>query len=138
MPLRSKALVHDTERLGQIKLLSGKIIEERRKHVRMTQAQLAAKIGIGVRWLREIEAGNPKSTMENHLRCAFALGLAASHLFIPLVFMENGMKFPLELLLEDPAGLEKRCIASIGDFYIESITRKLRPVAPASSQSDAA
>lgn len=138
MPLRGNAHSPDSERLGQIKLLSGKIIEERRKHVRMTQGQLAGKVGIGVRWLREIEAGNPKSTMENHLRCAFALGLAASHLLIPLIYMENGMKFPLELLLDDPTGLEKRCIACIGDFYIESITRQLRPVAPAGSQSDAA
>ena len=128
MPLRSISHVQDPERLNQIKLMSGKIIEERRKHVRMTQSQLATRVGIGVRWLREIESGNPKSAIENHFRCAFALGLAASHLVLPLIFMENGMKFPLELLLDDPAGLEKRCIQCIGDYYMEAISRQFRPV----------
>ncbi|BAI99050.1 hypothetical protein Sj15T_10500 [Sphingobium sp. TA15] len=127
MPLRSTTQVTEPERLGQIKLLSGKIIEERRKHVRMTQSQLAAKVGIGVRWLREIESGNPKSTIENHFRCAFALGMAASHLIFPLIFMENDMKFPLQLFLDDPDGVEKRCIQCIGDYYMESIARQFRP-----------
>jgi transcriptional regulator with XRE-family HTH domain len=115
------------ERLDKIKLLSGRIIEERRRHVRVTQAQLAQRAGIGVRWLREIEGGNPKSTIENHLRCAFALGLGASHLLIPLMFMENDMKFPIQLMLDDPAGLERRCIEVIGDYYVEAVTRQLRP-----------
>ncbi|MGD9714243.1 MAG: transcriptional regulator [Thermomicrobiales bacterium] len=128
MPLRTAIFPSGPERLGDLKTLSGRIIEERRKRMRMTQGQLAGKVGIGVRWLREIEAGNPKSTIENHLRCAFALGLGASHLFIPLMFMENDMKFPIELLLDDPSDLEKRCIESIGDFYIESFSRLFRPV----------
>jgi len=127
MPLRSIVVVSDSERFGQMKTLSGRIIEERRKHMRMTQGQLAAKVGIGARWLREIESGNPKSTIENHMRCAFALGLTASHMFIPLMFIENDVKFPIELLLDDPSGLEKRCIESIGDYYIESFTRMFRP-----------
>jgi transcriptional regulator with XRE-family HTH domain len=129
MPQQSKRPAYEPERLGQIKLLSGKIIEERRRHRRMTQGQLAGKVGIGVRWLREIEAGNPKSTVENHFRCAFALGLSASHLLIPLMYMENDMKFPLELLLDDPSALDRRCIESIGDFYLESLTQRLRPAA---------
>lgn len=137
MPLKRSVPAADPERLSQIKLLSGKIIEERRRHVRMTQSQLAAKVGIGVRWLREIESGNPKSTIENHLRCAFALGLAASHLMIPLMFMEHDMKFPLELLLDDTSDFDKRCIECIGDFYVESVARRLRPAA-ASSRYDAA
>ena len=136
MPLKRSVPAPDPERLGQIKLLSGKVIEERRRHVRMTQGQLAAKVGIGVRWLREIESGNPKSTIENHFRCAFALGLGASHLMIPLMFMEHDMKFPLELLLDDPSDLDKRCIECIGDFYVESIARRLRPVT-AGNQSNA-
>jgi transcriptional regulator with XRE-family HTH domain len=138
MRLRNTVLLPDPERLGQIKHLSGRIIEERRKHMRMTQGKLASKVGIGVRWLREIEAGNPKSTIENHLRCAFALGLGASHLFVPLVFMENQMKFPLALLLDDPTDLDRRCIECIGDFYVESVTRQLRPIADRDPQSDAA
>ncbi|WIW89564.1 transcriptional regulator [Sphingobium sp. V4] len=127
MPLRSSIHVAESERLGQIKLISGKIIEERRKHVRMTQGQLAAKVGIGVRWLREIESGNPKSTIENHFRCAFALGMGSSHLVLPVIFMEKGMKFPLELLLDDPAGVERRCIECIGDYYMEVVARQFKP-----------
>lgn len=130
MPKRSTDLVHDPERLDQIKALSGRIIEERRKRARMTQSRLAAKIGIGTRWLREIESGNPSSTIECHLRCAFALGLGASHLLIPLMFMENDMKFPIELLLDDPDDLDQHFIACIGDYYVESVARRMRRPSP--------
>ncbi|PZR61894.1 MAG: hypothetical protein DI537_52350 [Stutzerimonas stutzeri] len=65
--------------------------------------------------------------MENHLRCAFALGLSASHLLIPLMYMENDMKFPLELLLDDPSDLDRHCIECIGDFFVASVARRLRP-----------
>ena len=116
-----------SDKIEHIKSVSGRMIEERRKRARMTQSQLAGRVGIGVRWLREIESGNPKSAIENHLRCAFALGLEASHLFIPLIFMENGVKFPLQLLLDDPSDLNQRCVDLIGDYYVEAVARQLRP-----------
>lgn len=136
MPQDSIGQMVGPERLNQIKLLSGRIIEERRRHARVTQNELAERAGIGVRWLREIEGGNPRSTIENHFKCAFALGLGASHLLIPLMFMENDMKFPLNLLLDDPSDLDRRCIETIGDFYVEAVARQLRPATTNRSPQD--
>lgn len=127
MTMLHRVLSPAPERLEQVRAISGKLIEERRKQARMTQNQLAQEVGIGVRWLREIEAGNPSSTIDNHLRCAFALGLGASHLFVPLLFMEHSVKFPLALLLSDPGDFDRYCITSIGDYYIASLQRQLRP-----------
>ncbi|AOR80899.1 transcriptional regulator [Novosphingobium resinovorum] len=127
MPALSKVVAPVPERLEQVRQVSGRLIEERRKHSHITQRQLSISTGIGVRWLREIEAGNPCSTFDNHLRCAFALGLGASHLFVPLLFMEHEVKFPLALLLDDPGDLDEHCIASIGDYYVASVARQLRP-----------
>lgn len=115
----------DPDQLDMIKVMSGRVIEERRKRLRMTQGQLAAKVGVGVRWLREIEAGNPRSTMENHLRCAFALGMSASHFFIPVLFSEHDIKFPIDLLVEDPSALKLRCLECIGDYCVETIAIRL-------------
>jgi transcriptional regulator with XRE-family HTH domain len=91
----------------------------------MTQRQLACRVGIGVRWLREIEAGNPKSTMENHMRCASALGMSASHFFIPVLFSEHDLKFPLDILVQDPAALNTRCLECLGDYCVEVIAIQL-------------
>jgi hypothetical protein len=44
-----------------------------------------------------------------------------------MIFMENDMKFPLQLLLDDPVALEKRCIQCITDYYVEAIARQFRP-----------
>ncbi|MDO6415431.1 helix-turn-helix domain-containing protein [Sphingomonas sp. BIUV-7] len=138
MALHPVAESYRPEKIEQLKSVSGRMIEERRKRARMTQSQLAGRVGIGVRWLREIESGNPKSAIENHLRCAFALGLNASHLFIPLMFMENGMKFPLHLLLDDPSDLNRRCVEFIGNYYVEAVTRQLRPTSGDPSRLGAA
>jgi len=115
----------DPDQLDTIKVLSGRVIEERRKRLRMTQGQLASKVGVGVRWLREIESGNPRSTMENHLRCAFALGMSASHFFIPVLFSEHDIKFPLDILVEDPAAIKQRCLECIGDYCVETVALRL-------------
>ena len=47
--------------LSYVKEQSGRQIEEARKRVGITQRELARDLGMGVRWLREIESGNPKS-----------------------------------------------------------------------------
>ena len=119
--------IGDAAVLAQIKLISGKCIEERRRQVRKTQEQLAADVGIGVRWLREIEAGNPKSSIDDHLRCASGVGLTTSYLLLPLLFMDHEMAFPRQLLLDDMAALEQHCIRCIGDFYVDTIANRLRP-----------
>lgn len=127
MPHQSNTGPRDSELLEQIKLLSGKAIEERRRHARTTQEQLARRTGIGVRWIREIEAGNPRSSIDHHIKCATALGLPISYLLIPLLFMEKEMNFPVAFLVDNFAGLQERAIQSIGDYYIETLARQVRP-----------
>lgn len=63
MSLQSTSSIGDATVLAQIKVISGKCIEERRRKERKTQEQLASDVGIGVRWLREIESAirNPQS-----------------------------------------------------------------------------
>ncbi|WP_404478372.1 transcriptional regulator [Novosphingobium sp. BL-52-GroH] len=129
MLTRTNAGRTDPAQLDEIKTLSGRLIEERRKRLRMTQGQLALKVGVGVRWLREIEAGNPKSTMENHMRCAFALGMSASNLFVPALFSENNIAIPFDMLVEDPAGIKSRCLECIADYCMEALSVRLgRPI----------
>jgi hypothetical protein len=76
--------------------------------------------------LREIEAGNPKASIEDHLRCASALGLTAGYLLILVMFMEREMTFPRELLLDDLTQIEDRCVACIAEFSVASLARRLR------------
>lgn len=112
-----------SEPIDAIKLIMGRIVEERRKRLRMTQSRLASKVGISVRWLREIESGNPRSVLENHIRCWLALGMPASHIFVPVMFMENNMRIPLEFLFDDPSSLRESCIRSIGEYCVGSLVK---------------
>ncbi|MAM37414.1 MAG: hypothetical protein CL949_02655, partial [Erythrobacter sp.] len=59
MPSQSEAPYDGVFILAEVKVISGRRIEERRKFQRMTQKELAALVGMGVRWLREVEAGSP-------------------------------------------------------------------------------
>jgi len=124
---RSKNAPPGPELLDQIKLLSGKTIEERRRVARTTQQQLARRTGIGVRWIREIEAGNPRSTIDNHIKCATALGLPTSYLLVPVLFMENDMNFPIGFLVDHISGVQDRAVKCIGDYYLETLARQIRP-----------
>ena len=63
MPLQAIPNARDPSVLEMIKLMSGRRIEMKRRVERITQEDFAANIGIGTRWLREIEAGNPKSRL---------------------------------------------------------------------------
>lgn len=115
----------DSPVFSLIKEISGKRIEERRRRNRITQTALAHAVGIGVRWLREIEAGNPKSKLDDHFRCAHRLGLSTTHILIPLLFTEHHMSIPRELLLdEDLSEVERRCIALIAEHNMSAIARQ--------------
>lgn len=115
MSHQSAASIDDEKTiLAQIKHLSGRCIEERRRRGRITQEKLASDVGITVRWLREIESGNPKPTIDDHLRCATSVGLTAGYMFIPLMFMEHRMHFPRDMLIGNLAELEACCIEAIG------------------------
>jgi len=111
--------------LSTIKEISGKRIEERRRRDRITQPQLARAAGVSVRWLREIEAGNPKSKLDEHLACAHRLGLSTAHIMIPLLLMERRLSIPQELFLEeDLSELEDRCIALIFEHSSSTVSRR--------------
>jgi transcriptional regulator with XRE-family HTH domain len=91
----------DADMFALIKMLSGKRIEQRRRRDGISQGQLAAAIGRSDRWIREMEAGIPTSTIEDHVRCAHWLGMSTIHIFIPLLCMEHGVPIPQELLTLD-------------------------------------
>lgn len=112
--------------LAEIKYISGRRIEEHRKRLHLTQERLAARVGIGARWLREIEGGNPKSRLDDHIRCAHGLGLTCGFILIPMMFQEHGVTFPRPLLFGDLADLERRCVAFIADHSLDTLARQMR------------
>ncbi len=119
--MSSQSIADENERasiLAEVKRISGRRIEERRRFQRKTQEQLATEVGIGVRWLREIESGNPKSRIDDHFRCAHGLGLSAAHLLIPMLFLEHRMHFPRQLLHDDMHEIEVHCIELIASFNL--------------------
>lgn len=101
MSLQGKPTYDDAEIFALIKIVSGKRIEQRRRRNAISQAQLAAAIGRSERWIREMEAGIPTSTIEDHVRCAHWLGMSTAHILIPLLCMEHGIPAPRELLALD-------------------------------------
>lgn len=126
--MSSQSVVDEDERetiLAEVKRISGRRIEERRRFQRKTQEQLATEVGMGVRWLREIEAGNPKSRIDDHFRLAHGLGLSAAHLLIPLLFLEHHLHFPRGLLHDDMHELELLCIELIASFNVRPFLRRL-------------
>lgn len=115
--------------MAEIKTISGWCIEALRKRHGITQRDLASRVGIAERWLREIEGGNPKSSFDDHIRCACAVGLTPSYLLIPLIFMARRMSFPRELLLDNLPEMETRCIATLASFSHERLGRQFQPSA---------
>lgn len=94
-----------------IKEQSGKRIETRRRRNGVSQRKLAAVVGLSSRWLREIEAGIGTSALEDHIRCAHALGMSSAHIFVPLLFAEHNLPIPLELLMiDDLWDIEHACL----------------------------
>lgn len=53
----------------------GKLIKERREHIRMRQDDLALASGVGRRFLIELEAGKPSCQLGKALAVAMVLGL---------------------------------------------------------------
>ncbi|MGN7931889.1 helix-turn-helix domain-containing protein [Sphingopyxis sp. 22461] len=99
--------------LDELKVISGRRIEDERRRRRMTQRQFAPKAGISVRWLREIEAGNPIVKLDDHLRCANALHLAPSYIFLPLLYQSHGRALPINFAIMDLVDIERRCLAML-------------------------
>ncbi|MBS0357802.1 MAG: helix-turn-helix transcriptional regulator [Proteobacteria bacterium] len=53
----------------------GNIIRDTRKKSKLTQAELAAASGTGIRFLRELEKGKPSCQLEKALLVAHMLGI---------------------------------------------------------------
>ncbi|WP_404337860.1 helix-turn-helix domain-containing protein [Sphingomonas sp. MMS12-HWE2-04] len=113
--------------LSEVKEQSGRRIEEVRKREGITQRQLARDLGMGVRWLREIESGNPKARLDDHLRCAYQLGMSTGHILIPLLFAGQKMAFPRQLAFGDLRELERLCVEIIAQRNLEQLTLALTP-----------
>ena len=56
----------------------GKVIREERRAQGLTQEQLAGLTGVGVRFVRELEAGKDSCQLGRALQVAAALGLSLS------------------------------------------------------------
>lgn len=113
--------------LSFVKEQSGRRIEQQRKRLGITQRQLARELEMGERWLREIESGNPKARLDDHLRCHYRLGMSTGHILIPLLFFGQKMSYPRQLSTGDLQELERRCIEVIADDQIRRLTQQLTP-----------
>lgn len=113
--------------LSYVKLQSGRQIEKARKKLGLTQRQLARELCMGERWMREIESGNPKSTLDDHLLCAYRLGLSTGHILIPLLFAGQRMNYPMQLAVGDLSDLERLCIEVISERKLTQLTIALTP-----------
>lgn len=110
-----------------VKEKSGRRIEEARKREGITQRELADALGMGVRWLREVESGNPKVRLDDHLRCAYQLGISTGHILIPLMFASQKMDFPRQLAGGDLREFERMCVEIIAKHQLEQLTAALTP-----------
>lgn len=117
----------DASVISLIKISSGKRIEARRRRDRISQSKLAAAVGCSERWLREIEAGIATSTLEDHIRCAHALGMSTAHIFLPLLFAEHDMPIPRELLMmDDLLDAERACSSMLHEYQSAAADRRSR------------
>lgn len=121
--------------ISSIKESSGKRIEARRRRDGISQRKLAAAIGCSARWLREIEGGLPSSTLDDHIRCAHALGMSSAHIFLPLLFVEHNMPIPRELLmLDDLWDIERACLSLLHEHQSAAVARYALRVVPSATK----
>lgn len=113
--------------LGFLKEVSGKRIEEARRRRRITQSRFATQVGFSERWLREVEAGNPASTLDAHIICARYLTLPMGHVLFPLLFFAHDMAYPQQLAYGDLVDLERLCIDLIAERNLRNLTSQLTP-----------
>lgn len=100
--------VLDDDLINHLKEISGRRIEDERRLQRLTQRQLAQRVGISARWLREIEGGNPIVKLDDHLRCGAALQLVPTYILLPLLCKTYGRPLPSNIAVTD--------LGLLGDF----------------------
>ena len=128
MSLDTVTARQDVPLLRFVKEVSGRRIEEARRRLKITQESCARGVGVSARWLREVEGGNPASTLDDHLRCSRYLHLSTGHILIPLMFSAHEMTFPHQLAYGDLVELERQCIDLISERNIRQITAQLTPL----------
>lgn len=117
----------DLTGLRLVKKISGERIREERRRRHIKQWQLADEMGVSLRWLREIEAGNPGTRLDDHLNGTIRLGLSAGHIVLPILFMAQRMPVPQALLYADLRALERACVDLVADAAIKSLMAELKP-----------
>lgn len=127
----------DMSALKEIKKTAGELIRHERKRRHITQLQLAGKMGVSLRWLREIEAGAPVTRIEDHLNAALRLGLSTGHIALPILYMGQRRRFPQQLIHGDLQAIERVCLQAISDIAITSLKRDLSPDGDSSGDFDA-
>lgn len=125
MPQECVASGPDASTLAEIKQMSGRRIEDGRRREGLTQSKLAKRVGLGVSWVREIESGNPRTRIDDHLRCSAALRISPSYIFIPLLFMAHDLQFAPQLLAGNLYELERHWLQFIIDQNIADMRRIL-------------
>jgi transcriptional regulator with XRE-family HTH domain len=138
MPVTDSSLEKNEALLAFVKEVSGRRIERARRRAHITQENLARRLHMGARWLREIEGGNPTSRLDDHLLCAHELGLSNGHILLPLLFFGHDMAFPRQLAHGDLVALERQCIDLIAERNIRELTDQLTPKWWPASSSQAA
>lgn len=107
----------DIEMLAGLKLASGRHVECARLGRKMTQRQLAKHTGVSVRWIRELEAGNPAVALEVHLKCAAGLDLPVGIVVLPILLASLGCELPPDFAVHEFADLEQR--------FVQFVARRL-------------
>lgn len=70
----------------------GDVLRAARKHLGLTQPQLALAAGVGVRFIVDLEAGKPTLRLENILRVIDALGGEINLSGLPSVAVNGQLK----------------------------------------------
>lgn len=115
----------DASSLAEIKQMSGRRIEDERRREGLTQSKLGERVGLGISWIREIESGNPRTRIDDHLRCALALGISPSVIFLPMLFHTHGLAFSPQLLAGNLHDVERQWLEFIVNNHISGMRRLL-------------
>lgn len=110
-----------------VKRISGDRIKEERRRRNIKQPEFADAVGVSLRWLREIESGNPAARLDDHLVATIRLGMPASNILFPVLFMAQRMPVPRLLLHADLEEVERACIDLVAQAAIKSVTEELKP-----------
>lgn len=126
MPQKCMASGPEASALAEIKQMSGRRIEDGRRREGLTQSMLAQRVGLGVSWIREIESGNPRTRIDDHLRCSVALRISPSYIFLPMLFMAHGLQFAPQLLAGNLWDIEQHWLEYIIDQNIAGMRQILK------------